>query len=89
MSLTKKQLDIMDRLPSNEDDYEESKLYDECTFCPKCGSKKMRSTDNMAAYPECWIKTFCGNCDFLIGLVDNSPYMGWWDFKYNNWVIDL
>ena len=91
MSLSKKQLAFMESLPSDEDDGVEltDEQMEKAHFCPQCGGKKMHSTDNMAPYPECYIKTFCSNCGFLIALVDNSPTMVWAEFKHNNWVIDL
>lgn len=90
MGLSKKQLEIMESLPLNEDGGEVTEtILEQCYFCPKCGSKKMYSTENMASYPEMWVKTFCSKCNFLLCLIDNSPPMVWAEYKYNDYVIDF
>jgi len=45
------------------------------TFCPKCGCTHTRSTNNMASYPELWVKIYCARCGFLVEKADNSPYV--------------
>jgi hypothetical protein len=44
------------------------------TFCPYCGCKMQWSTNNMASYPERWVKCFCLRCGELVEVSDNSPY---------------
>ncbi|MEV2911439.1 hypothetical protein ABNF65_23245 [Paenibacillus larvae] len=43
-------------------------------FCPKCGCEKTRSTENMAGYPDLWVRVYCLRCGFLVEQADNSPF---------------
>lgn len=61
----------------------------ELSFCPKCGCTRSRTTENMASYPEQWVKTTCSNCDFLLGEIDNSEYQHCFDYKEDNYVIEI
>ena len=55
--------------------------------CPKCGCTEVERTGNMAEYPEHWERFNCANCGFLVGVVDNSPYISCHDFE--NYVIEV
>ena len=57
-------------------------------FCPKCGCEATRHTDNMAPYPEVWVKETCLRCGFLIGMADNSPWHHALEFPENNYELD-
>lgn len=41
----------------------------------------------METYPDVYQSYHCKNCGFLVGLVDNSPYMSCYDFE--NFIIDI
>lgn len=55
--------------------------------CPKCKCKKVVQTGNMAEYPEQFIDFNCDNCGFLVGRIDNSPYVSCYEFK--DFVIEI
>lgn len=55
--------------------------------CPECGCTEMYSTGNMAEYPEHWEKFYCTNCDFQVGLIDNSPFTHCTEWE--DYIIDL
>lgn len=83
---------IFDLLPNDED----GTVLDEghwleayLNFCPECGSFKTRGTDNMATYPEAYYKTFCGDCGFLVSMVDNSPCAVWYQYKSNDFKVEI
>ena len=54
--------------------------------CPKCKCKKTERSGNMAIHPEHWENFHCSNCGWLVGLIDNSPYISCYDFE--DFVID-
>lgn len=57
-------------------------VYPDDTFCPYCGCDYVRSTGNMAGYPEEWIKGYCLRCGEEVSKSDNG--MVWhalMDFK--------
>ncbi len=57
-------------------------------FCPKCGCRKITSSGNMAdEYPQHWEKFYCKNCGFLVGLIDNSPFVHCLSCKDDNYEI--
>jgi hypothetical protein len=56
-------------------------------FCPKCGCESSRTTENMAEYPEVWVKEFCLRCGFLLGMADNSPWVSCLEFPKEGYVI--
>lgn len=55
--------------------------------CPKCGSELTESTGNMLEYPDHWEKVTCLKCDWLVGLIDNSPYVSCYEFE--DFVIEI
>jgi len=55
--------------------------------CPKCRCKKTDTTGNLVEYPDMYQRWFCSHCGWLVGVVDNSPYISCWDFKDR--VIDF
>lgn len=57
-------------------------------FCPKCGCVATNQTENMATYPESWIKVFCARCGFLVATQDNSPWMHCLEFSEDNYCIN-
>jgi hypothetical protein len=55
--------------------------------CPKCRCKDVEIVHHPEiAYPEEWTETYCKNCGWLLGIVDNSPYISCYD--YEDFVID-
>jgi len=57
-------------------------------FCPKCGClADAVCTGNMSEYPEHYEKFTCLRCDFLLGLIDNSPYYSAFEFPEDNYEI--
>lgn len=54
--------------------------------CPKCKCKKVDAFNHPVDPPEQWTEYNCANCNFLVGLVDNSPYMSCYDFE--NFIIN-
>jgi hypothetical protein len=58
-------------------------------FCPKCGCVDKRGTDNMATYPEAFYKTYCASCGFLLAMVDNSPCCMWYQYKDNDYKVEI
>lgn len=57
-------------------------------FCPRCGCEKTKGTGNMAPYPEVWVRDYCLRCGFLVGTVDNSPYVYALEFPEYNYEIE-
>ncbi len=56
--------------------------------CPKCGSRETDILrDPSVAYPDEYTKYSCKSCGWLVGIVDNSPYVSCHDFK--GFVIDF
>ena len=55
--------------------------------CPECRCKKQESTGNMVDYPDHWEQFHCVNCGFLVGEIDNSPYIGCYEFE--DFVIEI
>jgi len=56
--------------------------------CPKCKCKQVDVySDPTVIYPEAYIHYSCRNCHWLVGLVDNSPYVSCYDFE--GFVIDI
>jgi hypothetical protein len=50
-------------------------------FCPKCGCREIRFTDNMAEYPERWVRGYCARCSNKVVESDNSPYYHCLEFE--------
>ena len=55
--------------------------------CPKCKCKKVLRSGNMATHPDHWEEFTCLNCGFLVGMVDNSPYVSCYDFE--DFIIEM
>lgn len=55
--------------------------------CPKCRCKKIERFDHYVEYPQQYTSFFCENCGFLVGLVDNSPYVSCYEFE--DFIIDF
>jgi predicted RNA-binding Zn-ribbon protein involved in translation (DUF1610 family) len=49
--------------------------------CPKCGCKKISATGNMEDYPDHYEAFNCKHCGFLVGMIDNSPYVSCYEFE--------
>ena len=45
------------------------------SFCPNCGCKHYYGTGNMTSYPEHWEEFHCVRCNFIVGYIDNSPFI--------------
>jgi len=81
---------ILELIPNEMEDVDEySWITYYLGFCPECGCLDSRSTDNMASYPEQYTKTICSSCGFTLGMVDNSPYAAWYQFKDNSFKVEL
>lgn len=57
--------------------------------CPKCRCGKKETTGNMVSYPDHYQKWFCKHCGWLVGLIDNSFYISCWEFRGNNFEIEV
>jgi len=55
--------------------------------CPKCRCKKIDVTDMGIGYPEQWTYFHCENCGWLVGLIDNSPYISCYEFE--DFIIEV
>lgn len=44
-------------------------------FCPKCGCEEMRGTGNQTIPPEHWEYFHCLRCNWIVGMIDNSPFI--------------
>ena len=56
--------------------------------CPKCRCKKIESfADPSVTYPDQYTKYTCANCGFLVGVIDNSPYISCYEF--DDFIIDI
>lgn len=56
--------------------------------CPKCRCKEVEIFDHVEVqYPEKWTEFNCKNCGFLVGLIDNSPYVSCYDF--DDFIIEI
>jgi len=54
--------------------FPQSTIIEPYPFCPKCGCTVVIGSGNKALYPEAWYEDTCARCNFLVGVVDNSPY---------------
>jgi len=61
--------------------YPESATILPYSFCPKCGCKEVAYTDNMAEYPERWVRGYCARCGNKVVESDNSPYYHCLEFE--------
>ena len=56
--------------------------------CPKCDCDEIKILRHPEVeYPEIWNEYKCKDCGWLIGLVDNSPYISC--FEFEDFVIDI
>ena len=55
--------------------------------CPKCRCKEVEVYSHPVDYPEQWTEFNCKNCGFLVGIVDNSPYVSCYEFE--DFIIDI
>jgi hypothetical protein len=56
--------------------------------CPKCKCKDVEIYDHPTViYPEQWTEYNCKNCGWLVGCIDNSPYVSCYDFE--DFVIEI
>ncbi len=55
--------------------------------CPKCGCKEIERTGNMVSYPDHYEDFNCANCGWLVGCIDNSPYVSCYEFE--DFVIEI
>ena len=55
--------------------------------CPKCKCKDVETTGNLETYPDHYESFNCVNCGWLVGLVDNSPYVSCYEFE--DFVIEI
>lgn len=44
-------------------------------FCPNCGSRSAIASGNKVSYPEHWEDFNCIRCGYLVGEIDNSPFI--------------
>lgn len=50
-------------------------------FCPKCGCLEHEGTGNMVSCPEHYEKFYCKNCEFKVGIIDNSRFVHCLEFE--------
>lgn len=68
-------------------------MYDEAeikphSFCPNCGCTGMRGTGNMTSHPEHWENFYCVKCNFLVAVIDNSPFTHALEVKEYNYDLN-
>lgn len=54
--------------------YEDS-IIEPYAFCPKCGCTGMSGSGNRVDYPEHWEDFYCHRCRYIVGTIDNSPFI--------------
>ena len=55
--------------------------------CPKCKCKEVEQSGNMVTRPEHYEHFTCKNCGFLVGMIDNSPYVSCYEFE--DFIIEI
>jgi len=56
--------------------------------CPKCRCKKVNIYDHPTVLrPDQYTEYSCENCGWLVGMIDNSPYVSCYDFE--DFVIEI
>jgi len=56
--------------------------------CPKCRCKEVEVFYHPEIqYPDQWTEHNCKNCGFLVGVIDNSPYISCYEFE--DFIIEI
>jgi len=56
--------------------------------CPKCRCKDVEVFDHIeVVHPDQYTEYKCKNCGWLVGVIDNSPYVSCYDFE--DFVIEI